>query len=344
MKKGDPKVLDNYRPISVISIIYKVFSKVLNERIKKTLDKEQSPDQAGFRATYGCDDHLFVLTFLYERCAEWSSPLWIGAIDFRKAFDSVNHDALFSALRELGVDRRYVVVLERLYKGQTGHVAADRRSKSFVIGKGTKQGDPLSPALFNAVLEVLLRKLKEKWARNKWGLKMGDYAHADVLQNLRFADDILLVARSLPQVRGMLGDLSREAALVGLNLHFGKTKILANTGVRRGINRENNTVDIAGQEVEVVPLDGSTAYLGREVTLGGDFHDRELDNRITKAWGKFMSLKKELCGRHYSLDDRMRLFDAVVTPTILYGSGSWTMTQSREERLRTTQRKMLRKI
>ena len=57
-----------------------------------------------------------------------------------------------------------------------------------------------------------------------------------------------------------------------------------------------------------------------------------------------MSLKKELCGRHYSLDDRMRLFNAVVTPTILYGSASWTMTQSREERLRTTQKKMLRKI
>ena len=114
--------------------------------------------------------------------------------------------------------------MERLYKGQTGHVAADRRSKSFVIGKGTKQGDPLSPALFNAVLEVLLRKLKVKWARSKWGLRMGDYAHADMIQNLRFADDILLVAKSLPQVRGMLEDLSREASSAGLNLHF-----LANT-------------------------------------------------------------------------------------------------------------------
>ena len=64
MKKGDPKVLDNYRPISVISIIYKVFSRTLSERIKETLEKEQSPDQAGFRATCGGDDHLFVLTFL----------------------------------------------------------------------------------------------------------------------------------------------------------------------------------------------------------------------------------------------------------------------------------------
>ena len=104
---------------------------------------------------------------------------------------------------------------------------------------------------------------------------MGDYAHADVLQNLRFADDILLLANSPPQIRGMLEDLSREAASVGLHLHFGKTKILANTGVRRGVNRASNTVDIAGQKVQVVPLEGSTSYLGREVTLGGDFHDRE---------------------------------------------------------------------
>ena len=57
-----------------------------------------------------------------------------------------------------------------------------------------------------------------------------------------------------------------------------------------------------------------------------------------------MLLKKELCGQHFSLHNRMRLFDAVVAPIVLYGSTSWTMTQSREERLRTTQRKMLRKI
>ena len=61
-------------------------------------------------------------------------------------------------------------------------------------------------------------------------------------------------------------------------------------------------------------------------------------------WAKFMSHKKELCGRCYPLRDRLKLFNATVTPTVLYGCGSWTMTKEREQQLRTAQRKMLRWI
>jgi hypothetical protein len=57
-----------------------------------------------------------------------------------------------------------------------------------------------------------------------------------------------------------------------------------------------------------------------------------------------MTLKSELCCKRYSLRSRLKLFDAVITPTILYACGSWTMTSSREMLLLTTQRKMLRKI
>ena len=54
--------------------------------------------------------------------------------------------------------------------------------------------------------------------------------------------------------------------------------------------------------------------------------------------------KNELCSRHYSLRDRLRLFSAVITASVLYGCGTWAMTPERERKLRTTQRKMMRKI
>ncbi len=57
-----------------------------------------------------------------------------------------------------------------------------------------------------------------------------------------------------------------------------------------------------------------------------------------------MTYRNELCGSHYSLAHRLRLFDATVTPTVLYGSSCWTMTLERERRLQTAQRKMLRRI
>ena len=68
------------------------------------------------------------------------------------------------------------------------------------------------------------------------------------------------------------------------------------------------------------------------------------DNRISKARGKFWTYKKELCGPHYRLGARLRLFDAVVTSTVLYACGCWTMTVAREAQLRGAQRKMLRKV
>ena len=58
-KKGDPTILENYRPIAVLPILYKLFSRVLLERIKLALSQAQSVDQAGFKSGFSCDDHIF---------------------------------------------------------------------------------------------------------------------------------------------------------------------------------------------------------------------------------------------------------------------------------------------
>ena len=99
-KKGDARCLDNYRPISVLPIIYKLFSKIMCQRIRATLDLQQAVDQAGFRSGYSCDDHIFTITLMSEMFAEFRTPLWVVAIDFRKAFDSLEHSSLWAALDE----------------------------------------------------------------------------------------------------------------------------------------------------------------------------------------------------------------------------------------------------
>ena len=69
--------------------------------MKKVLESEMSVDQAGSRANYSCDDHLFTTTIIRQRCEEFGLPLWFAAVDFRKAFDTVEHTFLWNALREL---------------------------------------------------------------------------------------------------------------------------------------------------------------------------------------------------------------------------------------------------
>jgi hypothetical protein len=236
-KKGEQRCLENYRPISIVPILYKVFSRIVDARLRKHIAGEQSPDQAGFRPGFGCEDHLFAMAMLGEKCSEFNIRVWVVAVDFKKAFDSVEHESIWEALSELGAPQKYVEALRKLYDGQRGKVVADKESKPFSVDRGTKQGDPVSPTLFNAVVEVLMRKLKRKWAKKRWGMDV-DFGWPKQLQNLRFADDLILVGKTLGQATQMLGDLMVEAGKVGLGVHAGKTKILSNVRQRRGAERE----------------------------------------------------------------------------------------------------------
>ena len=84
-------------------------------------------------------------------------------------------------------------------------------------------------------------------------------------------------------------------------------------------------------------------YLGRTLSFH-DPHRTELENRIAAAWRKFYTLKSELTSKRYSLSDRLRLFHGTITPTMLYAAETWTLTAELENRLRRTQRQMLRMI
>jgi len=140
----------------------------------------------------------------------------------------------------------------------------------------------------------------------------------------------------------MLQDLSLEAAKVGLKLHMGKTKILSSRQERHGCLAQRN-VEVLGEKIEVLSASEGTIYLGRFLNFER-FHDAELDNRINRGWAAFAKIRRGLSDKHYPLAHRLKLFDATVSATVLYGSGTWVMTKSREQRLRTNMRRMLRKI
>ena len=95
--------------------------------------------------------------------------------------------------------------------------------------------------------------------------------------------------------------------------------------------------------IEVLQRGEFTMYLGRALCLS-DTHEVELHHRMRKAWAKFGILRQELIDKTIPLHLRLKLFHTVVSPTALYGSGSWVMTNSRDATLKTTQMKMLRAI
>ena len=269
--------------------------------------------------------------------SEFRQPLWIVAVDFRKAFDSINHADLWHALLAQGVPENYVHFLKKLYTGQSGIVQTDCSSKSFKIGRGARQGDPISPILFNAALEQLMRQLCEKWAPQE---ACGADIRGRKLTNLRFADDLLLFSDSLHGAEQMLSDLMLFASRFGLEVHESKTKIMWNG---HGAASESAEVRIRGKPFEVLGPSSSTMYLGRLFSFES-CHDREIQNRINKSWAKFAIFRSELTDHYHDLHKRVKLFRSTVEPTLLYGCSCWTMTRARESQIRVLQRRMMRSI
>ena len=112
-------------------------------------------------------------------------------VDFEKAFNSVEHAALW-ALSEQGVDGQYIRLLAKFYNNQAGKIQGPPQSKSFRIQRGTKQGDPMSPKLFNAVSEMVFRNIQKQGSNREFGVPVS----GRLLCNLRLADDVIILEMS----------------------------------------------------------------------------------------------------------------------------------------------------
>ena len=140
----------------------------------------------------------------------------------------------------------------------------------------------------------------------------------------------------------MLSDIKQAAENVGLHLHPDKTKIISNTTRNTGRPTKHH-ITIGDDNIEILPRHATIKYLGRQIGFE-DIHKKELELRIQRGWAAFTKFKQELTSKHYPLSARLRLFESVVTPAVLYGSPAWTLTTGLEHTLQRAQRKMLRMV
>ena len=150
-----------------------------------------SDEQYGFRRGRGCSDAIHVLRMVIEKSAEWGEDLWIAALDVEKAFDRVHHSALFDAILEAGVEWEAISSLKRLYAGTRAYVNlwTGVDSRAFDIERGVRQGDPLSPLLFNLVMKRVLDDVLPVWRKRGYGTNVGMTLQGQRLTHCAFADD-----------------------------------------------------------------------------------------------------------------------------------------------------------
>src|SRR5574340_56582 len=221
-KEGQCQRMLNYCTITLISHASKVTLKILQARLQQYVNCELPDVQAGFRKGRGTRDQIANICLIIEKAREYQKNIYFCFIDYAKAFECVDHHKLWKILKEMGIPDHLACLLRNLYAGQeatvkTGHGTTDW----FQIEKRVCQGCILSPWLFNLYADYIMRNtgLEETQARIKIAGRN--------INNLRYADDTILMAESEEELKSLLMKVKVESEKGGLKLNIQKTKIMA---------------------------------------------------------------------------------------------------------------------
>ncbi|KAK6761046.1 hypothetical protein RB195_022203 [Necator americanus] len=288
-----------------------------------TLDEAQPQEQPGFRQGFGCLDHIQIVSRVIEVCREYRLPFILTFVDYEKAFDSVETNAILSTLVDQGVDVSYVRTLANCYDRCIIKTQFFHRPLIIPIGKGVRQGDSTSPKLFTAALQWIMKSLS-------WEEK-GIRVDGRFLSNLRFADDIVLFSSSTSEAETMLSELNEAGKRIGLRINRKKTQFMKNAYC------EDGGVQLEGSQI----VEGSSfAYLEPSMNMENDLKE-ERNRRMRAAWAAFAPVR-EGTDQLKDRDLRAHLFDSTVLPALCYAAQTWADSAATSRKLLTTHRALER--
>ena len=218
---SDPYVPLNYRGISLLSSVYKVFTSILNRRIVDYMEflNLYNDEQNGFRKKRSCTDHIFTASTLIRNRLLEGLPTFACFVDMRKAFDWVDRDLLLFKLLRYNIDGKIFRVIKNLLQGTLSSVKINNlRTDWFTTTTGVRQGDVLSPTLFNIFLNDLVDDLND--------LGKGLNVDGRHICCLLYADDIILLSENEDNLQAMLDRLDRWCKNWRLKVNCDKTQVM----------------------------------------------------------------------------------------------------------------------
>ena len=223
-KNGSLHDCDNYRGISICSCLGKLFTKLLQNRVSNFLKDNNliEDNQAGFKSDYRTTDQIFIIkTIINKYLYKSKKPVFACFVDFTKAFDSVWREALFFKIQSLGIGGNIYNVIKSMYSNTYFCIKKDNYlSQPVQNNLGVKQGDSLSPTLFNIYINDFGDTLRS--CKNTDPIGLG----TKHLNHLLFADDLLLLSESSTGLQKCISQLEDYCEKWRLNVNLKKTKIM----------------------------------------------------------------------------------------------------------------------
>ena len=312
-KKGEIGDPNNYRGITLISVVGKLFTRIINSRLTEWADKYEFyfAGQAGFRSGHSTMDNIFILNSIINKTIDKKGRLYAFFIDLSKCFDKIVRENVFYKLVNIGIGNKIIDVIKSLYS----HVKCIIRDNNvdstfgFLCALGVLQGECLSPTLFAFLVNDLADFLKQS-ANNVLSWK-------DIqLYLLLYADDMVYISADPVEFQEGIDIISQYCKKWNFVINTNKSKIVV---FRKCKNARTPVFNYNGIVIENVD---SMDYLGTTFNYNGSWFVNG-KGRIAKAKRALYALKQKCFRFRFPVKVVINLFNALVESVLLYGCEVW---------------------
>ncbi|KAJ2946144.1 hypothetical protein O0L34_g5075 [Tuta absoluta] len=326
-KTGDISSKTNYRPISLATVIAKVFDGMLNEHLKAKVTLHDN--QFGFRPKLSTEGAILSMKHAIRYYTDRNTPVYACFLDLSKAFDLVSYPVLWGKLRGAQVAPEVVHILQYWYGNQINSVKwSGALSDPYRLGCGVRQGGISSPTLFNLYVNELIGALS--------GRHVGCHIDDICFNNISYADDMVLLSASVGGLRELINICETHVNRLGLKYNVDKSKIMVFKS-RSDCPTEIPPIKLRGEPLEQVQC---FKYLGHIVTPDmKDDTDIERERRALSVRANMIARRFARCSKEV----KITLFRAYCTS--FYTSCLWlSYTQKSYSALRVQYNNALRTL
>jgi len=310
----DRRVPCNYRGISLLCCISKMYSKILNKRMLDYAENSNilCDEQNGFRKNRSCTDHIFALNSIVRNRINEGQPTFTAFIDFKKAFDFVNRDLLLYRLLLCGYKGKLYHSVNAMYLQTFSSVRLNNMYMSdwFQTHTGVKQGDCMSTTLFALYINDLAENIRELGK----GVKIKDMNIGILL----YADDIVLIAENEADLQAMLTTTHEWCMNWRLQVNVDKSKIMH----FRKPNKPMSTFNFQLGSINMEYVH-EYRYLGLVLNEHLNYNDtcEVLSRSAGRAFGSCINKFKSL--KNMEFKTYTTIYNTCILPVMNYGSEIW---------------------
>lgn len=325
-----PSKPEEYRPISIASVVGRQLHRIFANRLTAVL--RNSDEQVAFRRGIdGTSRNLVTYRTLIDHAKKAGRDVHVVSMDLKRAFPSVHHSAIIETMSELKSPSPFLDYLAQLYS--TGNTYLElpngQHSSSIRITRGVFQGDPLSPCIFNFVMDRALRKLNVAYGYDLGG-------GLGTISCMAFADDVNIVGSSVVGTQMNVNRWLKELGGCGLEANWNKCLALSLRwdGHRKVHILETKNYFKINREHEIQSIGPSTKWKYLGVHLTGE----KIDKHLPSLQGKLNRVKDALLKPQQKLE----IIGKIIIPSINHQACLGLATQDELNSIDTHVRSVVR--